>query len=130
VVVVVCALLLINIGSSTAFFAILSLTTVALYISYIIPIFFIILWKIRGAHIPYGPIRLGRWGLPINLLALCYGIFIVIWLPFPPYMPVTASNMNYGGPVVGAVILFALIDWFVSGKNRFVPPVEKHTDFL
>ena len=51
-------------------------------------------------------------------------IFILIWLPFPPYMPVTGVNMNYAGPIFGFVILFALLDWFVTGKRRFVFPTE------
>jgi hypothetical protein len=40
-------------------------------------------------------------------------------------MPVTALNMNYGGPVMGAVILFALVDWFIWGRKRFSVPIGK-----
>ena len=40
-------------------------------------------------------------------------------------MPVTAVNMNYAGPIMGAVILFALADWTVNGRKRFTVPVEK-----
>src|SRR5271170_4669914 len=115
---------LINLGSTTAFFAIISLNTLALYISYIIPMVFIVMAKLRGDHIPYGPFRLGRWGLPINAFAIIYAIFIAIFLPFPPFLPVTAASMNYGGPVMGFVILFALADWFISGRKRFQVPVK------
>jgi choline transport protein len=115
---------LINLGSTTAFFAILSLNTLALYISYIIPMVFLVMTKLRGDHIPYGPFRLGRWGLPINIFAIIYAIFIAIFLPFPPFLPVTAKTMNYGGPVMGFVILFALADWFTSGRKRFHVPVN------
>lgn len=115
---------LINLGSTTAFFAILSLNTLALYISYIIPMVFLVMTKLRGDHIPYGPFRLGRLGLLINLFAIIYAIFIAIFLPFPPFLPVTAKTMNYGGPVMGFVILFALADWFISGKKRFQVPVN------
>jgi choline transport protein len=125
VTTIVGLLQLINIGSTTALYAILSLSTLALYISYVIPIIFFTLARFRGDHIPYGPFRLGRWGMPLNLFSIVYGIFIIIWLPFPPYMPVTSLNMNYGGPVVGAVIIFALIDWFIWGKKRFSVPVDK-----
>lgn len=116
---------LINIGSTTALYAILSLSTISLYISYVLPIIFFTLAKFRGDSIPYGPFRLGRWGIPANLFSIAYGIFILVWLPFPPYMPVTALNMNYGGPVMGAVILFALVDWFIWGRKRFSVPVGK-----
>ena len=52
----------------------------------------------------------------INIFAICYGIFISIFLPFPSFQPVTWGNMNYGGPLLGAVIVFALCDWVVSGR--------------
>lgn len=56
---------------------------------------FIIVAKLRRESIEYGPFTLGKFGLPINIFAAIYGIFIIIWLPFPPYMPVTGENMNY-----------------------------------
>jgi hypothetical protein len=30
--------------------------------------------------------------------------------------------MNYAGPLCIAVILFALLDWFTTGRKRFVVP--------
>lgn len=125
VTIVVMLLTLISIGNTTAFFAILSLNTLALYISYIMPMLFFTWAKIRGDHIPFGPFRLGRMGLAINIFAIVYAIFIAIFLPFPPIVPVTAANMNYGGPVMGAVILFALLDWFTSGRKRWKGPTEQ-----
>ncbi len=32
--------------------------------------------------------------------------------------------MNYGGPVMGAVIIFALLDWVIGGRKRFQVPVD------
>lgn len=62
--------------------------------------------------------------MPINLFALCYGIYIAIFLPWPSVVPVTAATMNYGGPVMGAVIIFALLDWVIGGRKRFQVPVD------
>ncbi|KIW98464.1 uncharacterized protein Z519_00125 [Cladophialophora bantiana CBS 173.52] len=129
ITIIVMLLQLINIGSTTAFFAILSLNTLALYLSYIIPILFLVIHKLQGFGISYGPFRLPRGtGLPINIFAVCYAVFIVIWLPFPSTVPVTAETMNYGGPVMGAVILFALVDWFLGGKRRFQVPMDIRHD--
>jgi choline transport protein len=125
VTIVVMLLNLITIGNTTAFFAILSLNTLALYISYIMPMVFFTLAKLRGDSIPFGPFRLGRFGLAINIFAIAYAIFIAIFLPFPPIVPVTAANMNYGGPVMAAVILFALLDWVISGRKRWKGPTER-----
>jgi choline transport protein len=46
---------LINIGSTTTLYAILSPSTIALYIPYVLPIIFFTLAKFRGDPIPYGP---------------------------------------------------------------------------
>lgn len=121
---IVALLQIINIGSSTAFYAIVGLSTIGLYLSYVLPILFIALAKIRGDRINYGPFKLGRTGLAINIFAVVYGIYMIIFLPFPPYMPVTAVNMNYTGPILLFVIMFALADWFISGKKRFVVPAD------
>lgn len=116
-----CSILLsvIYIISTTAFNAIVSLQTISLNISYIPPILFILLRKIRGQRINYGGFKLGRYGIPVNLLALAYLIFIVIWIPFPTMLPVTGVNMNYAGPLFGAVVIGALLDWTISGYKRF-----------
>jgi len=122
--VICCLLALINIASSTAFNALISLPTIALYISYFIPIFFLVIRKLQNRHPQYGPFKLGSYGLPINLFALAYILYILTFLPFPTILPVEASNMNYAGPLVGAIIVIALGDWFVSGKKRFQVPVS------
>jgi choline transport protein len=129
VTVIIALLMLINLGSTTALFAIHSLSSIALMMSYVLPIIFFALTRLRGDHIPFGPFRLGRWGLPINLFAIVYGIFILIWLPFPPYLPVTGANMNYSGPILGGILLFALLDWFIWGKKRFEVPTHKDESY-
>ena len=119
-----CVLLsLINIGSSIAFTALVSLPMVALSISYFIPILLLLLRKLSGKHPQYGPFKLGRWGVPINIAALCFLLFIIVWIPFPPVRPVTAENMNYAGPICIGVICLALLDWFTTGRKRFKVPV-------
>lgn len=124
----VCLFLLaiVNIASSTAFNALISLPTLALYLSYFFPILFLFMRKItRTMPIPYGPFKLGRWGMPINFFAICYLLFTMIWIPFPVMLPVTRDNMNYAGPVLGAVLLCALADWCITGRKRFKVPVAR-----
>jgi amino acid transporter len=124
----VCLFLLaiVNIASSTAFNALISLPTLALYLSYFFPILFLFIRKLtRSMPIPYGPFKLGRWGIPINIGAICYLLFTMIWIPFPIMLPVTRDNMNYAGPVLGAVLLCAVADWCISGRKRFKVPVAR-----
>jgi choline transport protein len=124
-----CLLALINLGSTTAFLAILSLATLALYISYTIPILFVLLRKLEGRPPNYGPFRLGSWGIPINIFALVWCIFTIIWLPFPVSLPVTKTTMNYAAPVWGAGLIIALVDWFFSGHKRFRIPAGVDEDW-
>lgn len=105
--------------------AILSLSTLALYISYLIPIALLAIKRVRKEHIDFGPWKLGRFGLWINLYALAFGIFIVIWLPFPAAPEVTASSMNYAGPVFLGLLLIALGDWFIRGRKHYAGPTQE-----
>ncbi|KAJ9640086.1 hypothetical protein H2199_006320 [Coniosporium tulheliwenetii] len=126
---VICVLIsLITAGSTAAFFAIISLNALALYISYLIPILLVLLRKLQGQHPPYGPFKLGRFGIPINIYAVCWCIFVCTWLPFPAMVPVTAATLNWSGPIMGAIIVFALADWFISGHKRFQIPTNPNDD--
>jgi choline transport protein len=116
---------LIYIGSSTAFNAIIALTGIALHISYLCPILFFMLKKMKG-DVKMGPWSMGCWGIPVNLFSLMYLIFVIIWMPFPTELPVTGSNMNYAGPVFLAILIGALTDWVISGHKRFQVPVSQH----
>ncbi|KAI4591724.1 hypothetical protein KJ359_012646 [Pestalotiopsis sp. 9143b] len=122
--VVVVLLSLIYIGSVTAYNAIISLQTLGLYASYFLPIFFLLLRKIRGPVPPYGPFSMGAWGVPVNVFALSYLLFVVTWIPFPSVLPVDSENMNYAGPIFGGIVLLALGDWFLNGRKRFEMPVK------
>ncbi|RYN36518.1 hypothetical protein AA0119_g4934 [Alternaria tenuissima] len=115
---------LLNIGSTTAFNAIVSLGTVALYISYLMPIVLIFYRRIaRPSSLLYGPFRLGKLGIAINLVSIVYTVYVSIFLLFPPYQPVTAQNMNYAPVVLGGVLILSAVWWFIKGKNEFVGPV-------
>jgi choline transport protein len=78
--------------------------------------------KIEGRHPTYGPFTLGKWGIPINLFALLYACYMVVFMSFPTFLPVTKATMNYAAPVWIGCLLFALGDWFVSGHKRFSVP--------
>ncbi|PWY86752.1 amino acid transporter [Aspergillus heteromorphus CBS 117.55] len=123
VTTLVIALSFIQIGSSDAFNAILSLSTLGLYISYLIPLVLLVLKRFTApADIPQGSYSLGQWGLPINLTAILFATYFSIFLPFPSALPVTGENMNYAGPVLGFVMLFACGDWVVRGRHKWNGP--------
>lgn len=119
----------IQIGSTTAFNAVLSLSSLTLYISYMVPIIFLIIKKVQAPDsIPYGPWQIWgpRWvGLSVNIFGVIYGLYIIAFLPFPSTVPVTWVNMNYGGIVVGVVMIFALCDYITFGRKRWLGPAKK-----
>lgn len=124
-----CMLLgLINLGSTVAFYAITGVTTVALYFTYLMPVVMIVIKKLRGEHIAYGPWRLGKWGLPINLFSIAYSVFISIFLLFPTALPVTALNFNWTVVVLSGVVLYSLIYWVLFGRRQFHGPVKEMVD--
>ncbi|KAF2750152.1 hypothetical protein M011DRAFT_492433 [Sporormia fimetaria CBS 119925] len=124
--VIVGGLSLIYIGSVHAFSALLSLQSLALNGSYVIPISFMILRKKRGPDPPYGPFKMGKIGIYVNTFALCFILYSIAWMPLPQTWPVTSETMNYSGPIFLAVILGAIVDWFTTGKKRFQMPVRKY----
>jgi choline transport protein len=123
VATVVICLSLVYIASATAFNALISLQALALHVSYFFPILFILIRKLRGPKPAYGPFTMGKIGVGVNIFALCYLIYVVLWMPFPQILPVTKDNMNYAGPIFAAMLLGALSHWFLSGKRTFQMPV-------
>ncbi|KAL4882841.1 amino acid transporter [Aspergillus karnatakaensis] len=111
------ALGLINIASTTAFNAIVSLSVVSLYTSYLIPILFHLIRRASGPPITYGPFRLGKYGIILNIIAAAYSTLIIVFLFFPPYMPVTSENMNYASVVFGAVLVVSGLGWLIWGRT-------------
>lgn len=136
VAVVVVLLSFINIGSSVALSAILSLSTISLYLSYIIPIACLLLKRLRVSTrraapgqafvgedaIVFGPFCLGRFGVLINSYALCYACMMVPFLALPTLLPLTKETMNYAGPILCLVLLFAAVDYRLRGKRNFHGP--------
>lgn len=127
VTVTTCFLILIgllNIASTTALNAILSLPVVALSTSYAFPIAGMLYRRLKTPEeLNYGPWKLpGKLGIVVNIVALCYITFLSIFLFFPPIQPVTAVNMNYASLLYGAVVLFSAIGWFVSGRIKYKGP--------
>ncbi|KAK4888975.1 hypothetical protein LTR27_012196 [Elasticomyces elasticus] len=118
-------LLLIPIGSAVAFNAIVSLATVGLYFSYLMPCLFAFMQRLNGETIAHSAYSWGRWGVVLNGSASVYAIFVIVWICFPTTLPVVAANMNYSGPIMGFVIIFALVDWTFRGRHKFAVPLDK-----
>jgi choline transport protein len=94
---VICLLInIIPVGSVAAFYALTSLSTLALYFSYCVPATLILMRKLQHTFPSYGPWKIegGYWvGLAVNIFAFAWGWYCVFSLCLPTFMPVTAANM-------------------------------------
>lgn len=93
-------------------------------VSYAIPILLRVIAPLTSTTTPRfeGPWNLGRWSLPINIMALVYLLFTSITFNFPTLKPVDSENMNYTSAAVGVVMVVAAITWFTTAKGSFRTP--------
>ncbi|EFW18818.1 amino acid permease 2 [Coccidioides immitis H538.4] len=119
-IAIVMVLACLNIASVTAFGAFIALSSIGLFTSYLIAIGCMVHARFFQTHtLQFGEWNMGRLGLPVNIFAICYTIYVIIWLPFPSLLPVTGENMNYCLPIFAASTLFALSLWFLRAKKHW-----------
>nr|GAT56559.1 predicted protein [Mycena chlorophos] len=101
-------------------------SVIGLYTSYAAPIFLRITSgrdKLRP-----GPFSLGRWGVPIGVVAVSWVSFVVVFLVFPAGQTVDAVSMNYAVVIIGSVFIFASLSWVTSARHWFRGPVRTVED--
>jgi amino acid transporter len=88
--VLAAALLLLNFASPEAFLAIGTTCIVMLYLAYAMVTGPLLVRRLRGQFSSAGTdetgaplFSLGRWGIPVNALALLYGLFMTVNLAWP-----------------------------------------------
>jgi amino acid permease (GABA permease) len=113
-----------NKGYSVAFFAIVAVAVVGLYISYVIPV---LLRRLRGPNFTPGPWQLGKWSPIIGWLAVAWVALICFPLMLPQFHPAGVNTWNFAPVAVVAVIGFAGIYWLVSARKWFKGPKVQGT---
>ncbi|KAK3723780.1 hypothetical protein LTR37_001661 [Vermiconidia calcicola] len=116
---------MINIASVTALNAILAIDLAAILSSYTISIGCVALKRIRGEPLPVSKYSLGKWGLPINILALCWLVPIFFFTMFPATTPVDAAGMNWGCLLFGSMFLFSTCYYLLRGRNEYISPRDR-----
>jgi amino acid transporter len=119
-------------GLPVAFFAVTSITTIGLYIAYILPVF--LRWRMGDRFEP-GVWNLGKHYRWINAIAivwvvLCVIIFILPTSPaaVPWNKGFSWSDFNYAPVVTIALALGVLIAWEAGAKRTFKGPVRTLDD--
>jgi len=103
----------------TAYAAVTSIAVIGLYIAYVMPTF---LRLRQGESFQRGPWHLGRWSIPIGVIAVTWVAIITVLFMLPQVSPVTWLTFNYAVFAVLAVIGFAGIYWLVSARKWFTGP--------
>lgn len=102
---------LINLGSSSAFTAFVSVGVMALSISYAIPIGLSLLWN-RRKEVSHARWNCGSMiGTTVNVVALVWIAFEVVLFSMPTALPVTEVTMNYASVVLVGFMTIAAI-WY------------------
>ena len=109
---------------AAAYFVITSISTITLYLAYIIPVF--LNWRnrrrnkgefITAANAPW---NLGKWAPIINLIAILWTAFIVVVFSIPPNELVLWTML--------LVVLFLLGYWTLSARRTFRGPASETTN--
>ncbi|KAF2140464.1 uncharacterized protein K452DRAFT_229802, partial [Aplosporella prunicola CBS 121167] len=123
---------LVNVGSSTAFNAFVSLIVASLFTSYIISISLLLRARlcadgpgtIAGGTLPAAPWRMGRRvGVVVNVVALAYCVLIYVLSFFPTAVPHTTEDMNWAVVMYVGVIAFGLVYYALWGRKQYDGPV-------
>jgi len=104
--------------------AIFSLSVVALYVAYSIPIAARFLGQ--NDFVP-GPFTLGWWGAPVAFLAVAWMTFMGIVFLFPTTPTTDTADMNYTIVVLGGVLILSLAWYYFpkyGGVHWFTGPVH------
>ncbi|KAI1499700.1 amino acid transporter [Biscogniauxia marginata] len=114
---------LINLGSSSAFLAFVSVGVISLAVSYGIPIAISLYYRrkeVNGARWTMG----GAVGSAINALAVTWIAFEVVLFSMPTALPVTAASMNYAIVVFVGFMALSAIWYGVYARKVYRGPPE------
>ncbi|BCS19099.1 putative GABA permease [Aspergillus puulaauensis] len=143
---VCCLLGLINIGSSVALNAVVSMAVSGLYLSYL-TVGSLLLYRrytgaisayhkgengasgvevvnVPGAKLVWGPFHVpGIWGDAINTYAVVYMVIVVFFSFWPSQMDVDKATMNFSIVGTGGTIILALLYYGLRARKVYEGPV-------
>lgn len=104
--------------ASTVLEAILSTATIALTISYGLPI--VALMVAGREKLPPGGFRLGRLGPLVNWTSVLYCAVTTVFFFFPGEPSPAPADMNYAIAVFGVMLVISVGFWFVKGRIAYM----------
>ncbi|RCV29012.1 hypothetical protein SETIT_5G449200v2 [Setaria italica] len=120
-VVIAFIMSLTSLGSQVAFQAMVSITTIGLYMAYALPIFFRVTTA-RKSFTP-GPFHLGKFGNVIGWVAVAWVALVTVLFCLPVAYPVGEDNFNYTPVAVGGVLFLSVGTWLLHARFWFKGPI-------
>ncbi|WP_329020620.1 amino acid permease [Streptomyces sp. NBC_01601] len=105
-----------SLWSATAYTAITSINIIGITPAYAIPIFLRL--RNRRSFTP-GPWNLGRWSVPLGVIAVLWVAAVTVLFCLPQNNPITVDNFNYAPVALIGVLLLAWIWYLVSGRRTY-----------
>ncbi len=103
---------------------VISLGVAAMLTSYLISIGCVALKRLRGEPLLPSKFSLGKMGLPINIIAVVFLLFLWVFAFFPTAPQPVVADMNWAVLGYGSVLIFALVYYICRGRHVYVGPVE------
>ena len=117
------------IGSTVAFSAITATATISTNFSYLIPI--VARQTIGRKDFVPGKWNLGKFSLPLSIIATVWIMFLFVVLLLPQLYPVDHNTLNYAPICIGIVSIVSLVGWFFpkwGAMNWFEGPIKTITE--
>ena len=115
---------LVYLGSTTAFNAILSMAVLGMYMSYVLPIIYMLLYGRGAAGLLRGPFQMSRAvGTCVNTVAIIWLIVAMFFSTWPNFYPVTKDNMNYSTVVLAGWLLVGSIMYLTTCRTKYEVPI-------
>jgi urea carboxylase system permease len=128
-------LLAINVGNQSAFYVITAIAIIMFYLAYLGVTVPMLVRRFRGTwprpdHGPY--FSLGRWGLPVNILAVLYGVLVTINIAWPRdgiYNVVGKPHWYWKWApflFIGAIVIIGSIYYFTVQAKKSPTVLAEH----
>lgn len=104
--------------ATTVLDAILGVATIALTISYGMPILTLLI--VGRDKLPRGEFGLGIFGAVINWISVIYCAVTTVFFFFPGGPNPSIADMNWAIAVFGVMLVVAIAFWFIKGKTLFL----------
>lgn len=124
VCVVAVALGAVPLASSTAFIDLTGSFIILSTVSYAIP--FAANVVTGRQHFPRGPFHLGRWGTPVNVVAVLFIAFFGLLYCFPFTVPTTSESMNYNSVILVGTLVLTAAWWLLHARKHYPGPKVLH----